>query len=97
MNLAIAALPISSLNSTRLATSCGVSTVAPQSSSSASPSVPPLVDAVIEEGPIHYLRIDVDAVDMSSEPPTVESPVKACARKEGRGIFCVCDMFGRSC
>ncbi|CAI0558941.1 unnamed protein product [Linum tenue] len=43
----------------------------------------------MEEGPIHYLRIDVDVVDMSSEPPTVESPVKACEKKDGGSSVCV--------
>ncbi|CAI0457916.1 unnamed protein product [Linum tenue] len=72
--------------------SADVSTAAPQSSSLAPPSAPPLVDAIVEEGPIHYPRIDFDAVDMSSAEPIVESPVKADDKKEegGSSVCVIC-------
>ncbi|CAN1180811.1 Putative E3 ubiquitin-protein ligase XBAT35 [Linum perenne] len=55
-----------------------------QASSSSVPSAPPIVEEIVDDGPVHYPRIDFDPVDMASAPMD-ESPVKRGERKEDGG------------
>ncbi|CAN0904689.1 Putative E3 ubiquitin-protein ligase XBAT35 [Linum grandiflorum] len=63
---------------------------APQATSSV-PSAPPIVEEIVEDGPIQYPRIDFEPVIMASAPME-ESPVKQGEKKEdgGSSVCVIC-------